>query len=266
MPLRKDQSLGKSQARNPLRRRPAGDATGDKGEVWLYGSHAVHAALANPARPRLRLVASRNAARALPPDGPEPEILDPDRIGKLLPPGAVHQGLALLTAPLPEPALEEICAAASDRPVVVLDHVTDPHNVGAILRSASAFGARALVMTRRRSPPPTGALAKVAAGALEHVPLVKVTNLARAMTELKDMGYRLIGLDEKAPVTLAEALAAPAPAALVLGAEGEGLRKLTAETCDLLARLPTGGPVASLNVSNAAAIALYEVVRARSAP
>jgi 23S rRNA (guanosine2251-2'-O)-methyltransferase len=235
----------------------------DQAPVWLFGSHAVHAALANPARACLRLVASRNAARDLPESAPAPEILDPDRIARLLPPGAVHQGLALLTGPLPELTLAEACAPADPaRPVLALDHVTDPHNVGAILRSASAFGARALVLTRRRSPPVSGALAKVAAGALEHVPLVRVTNLARALGELKDLGYRLVGLDEKAPLTLAEALAAPAPTALVLGAEGEGMRKLTADTCDCLARLPTGGPVASLNVSNAAAITLYELARA----
>jgi 23S rRNA (guanosine2251-2'-O)-methyltransferase len=236
-------------------------------ELWLFGSHAVHAALTNPERVRLRLVASRNAARALPPGASEPEILEPDKIARLLPPGAVHQGIALLTAPLPEKTLEESCAPAEPaRPVLVLDHITDPHNVGAILRSASAFGARAIVTTRRRSPPATGTLAKVAAGALEYVPLVKVTNLARAMNDLKELGYRLVGLDENAPATLAGALSPSAPVALVLGAEGEGLRQLTAETCDTLARLPTGGPVASLNVSNAAAIGLYEVTRRWAGP
>lgn len=264
---RKDQNSGKSQVRKSRRHGAGGGTTDEGAPLWLFGSHAVRAALANPARPCLRMVASRNAARGLPEGVPEPEILDPDRIARLLPPGAVHQGIALLTEPLPEIPLSEACAPADPaRPVLVLDHVTDPHNVGAILRSASAFGAQALVLTRRRSPPASGTLAKVAAGALEHVPLVRVTNLARAMAELKDMGYRLIGLDEQAPVTLAEALSGAAPTALVLGAEGEGLRKLTAETCDRLARLPTGGPVASLNVSNAAAIALYEVVRGRAAP
>jgi 23S rRNA (guanosine2251-2'-O)-methyltransferase len=231
--------------------------------VWLFGAHAVKAALTNPRRHLRRLVLTRNAAREVDSDNIriQPEIADPKAIDKLLPPGAVHQGFALLADPLPELALEDVCAPAkTGHPVVVLDQVSDPHNVGAILRTAAAFGARALVVQDRHAPPITGTLAKAASGAVEHVPIVRVTNIARAMEELAELGYWRVGLAGEAATALAEA-PLDQPVVLALGAEGDGLRRLTRENCDLLARLPTDGPIASLNVSNAAAVALYEVSR-----
>lgn len=224
---------------------------------WLYGQHAVMAALANSRRTVRRLLATEEAARDLPSGlAVRPEPVDRRALDQLLP-GAVHQGLALLADPLPEPSFDDLIAATDrDSLFLVLDQVTDPHNVGAILRSAAAFGAAAVIVQERHSPPLTGALAKAASGATELVPLCRVVNLARALRDLKDAGVATIGLDSAAGPSLGEALA-PGPLALVLGAEGEGLRRLVAETCDRLARLPTRPPLASLNVSNAAAIALY---------
>lgn len=247
-------------------RRPA-DAP--PGNLWLYGRHAVTAALANPARRCRRLVALKETvaeavallarARAQMPGGAA-ETLDRHALAQLLPAGAVHQGLALLVDPLPAVALEEILArapvAAPPQLVVALDQVTDPQNVGAILRSAAAFAAQAVILPEHGAPPVTGALAKAASGALETVPLVRVANLARTIGLLKEQGYWSVGLDEAAPESLAR-LDLPARIALVLGAEGSGLRRLTRERCDFLARLPTRGTPAALNVSNAAAVALY---------
>jgi 23S rRNA (guanosine2251-2'-O)-methyltransferase len=224
---------------------------------WLYGQHAVLAALANPRRTIRRLLATEEAGQDLPP-GLEvrTERVDRRALDQLLP-GAVHQGLAVLADPLPDPSLDDLIAATDqDSLFLVLDQVTDPHNVGAILRSAAAFGAAAVIVQERHSPPVTGTLAKAASGATELVALCRVVNLARALRDLKDAGVRTVGLDSEAGLSLAEALA-PGPLALVLGAEGQGLRRLVAETCDALARLPTRPPLASLNVSNAAAIALY---------
>jgi 23S rRNA (guanosine2251-2'-O)-methyltransferase len=169
---------------------------------------------------------------------------------------AVHQGALVETEPLPEPELAEMAASAGARPLLVLDQITDPHNVGAVLRSAAVFNAGGLVMTRRHSPPLDGTLAKSASGALEHVPVALVQNLARAIADLKDLGVTVIGLDADATERL-EATVWTAGAALVLGAEGKGLRQLTRESCDRLARITADGPFASLNVSNAAAIALH---------
>lgn len=197
------------------------------------------------------------------PAGVQAEVVDKGRIDQILP-AAVHQGIALLADPLPEPNLQEACRRLPDsrNTVLVLDRVTDPQNVGAILRSAAAFGARAVVTTDRHAPEVTGALAKAASGGLEAVPLVRVVNLARALQELADLGYWRIGLEATAEQTLARAADTFRDVALVLGAEGEGLRRLTAESCDLLARLPIQAAVVdSLNVSNAAAIALYELAR-----
>jgi 23S rRNA (guanosine2251-2'-O)-methyltransferase len=225
-------------------------------------------ALGNPARQILRIVATTETATALTESGnlagETPQILAKEELSKLLPPSAVHQGLALLTRPLKHVAIEDIVdrAAGLDRAaVIVLDQVTDPHNIGAVLRSAAAFGALAVIVPDRNAPEISGTLAKSASGAVEHVPLVRVVNLTRTLGQLKAAGFWCIGLDGTAEESLA-AQVSGGKTCLVLGSEGDGLRRLTREACDLMARLPTSGPVASLNVSNAAAIALYELVRA----
>jgi 23S rRNA (guanosine2251-2'-O)-methyltransferase len=280
---------GKSAAGRP----PQG--AGDAG-IWLYGVHAVRAALANPRRRCLRLLTTAEAGERLAqamPDGeksqnsqksrksetplPAIETVARERIERLLAVGAVHQGVALLAEPLPQPAIQELLAASSGtegsgrrvqgsgrRVVVVLDQVTDPQNAGAVLRSAAAFGAAALITTRRHAPPESGALAKAASGALEHVPYLQVGNLARALDALKAAGFWTLGLSGAATQGLAEADPG-GPLVLVLGAEGVGLRRLTAEACDVMARLPTQGPIDTLNVSNAAAVALYELLGRREA-
>lgn len=234
--------------------------------VWLYGSHACLAALGNPERSFRRLLLTREAREALQdqlPANPQPEIVDRLRLESLLPPGAVHQGIALLVDPLDDGGIEglrEELAEGRDI-VLLLDHVTDPRNIGAILRSAAAFGARAVVVTDRHAPEATGALAKAASGALEIVPLIRVTNLARALDQLAEYGYWRVGLEMESDKTLAEAVRDIRRTALVLGAEDEGLRRLTREKCDFLAKLPMSGAIESLNVSAAAAVALYECVR-----
>jgi 23S rRNA (guanosine2251-2'-O)-methyltransferase len=243
--------------------------SGSGGAPWLWGHHAVAAALKNPARKIVRLVATDEAAAEL--SGMlgdaapvEPQILTRDSIAKLLPPGAVHQGVALLAKTLKPWQLEDVIAhlGTTERAVVVaLDQVTDPHNIGAILRSAAAFGAVAVILPDRNAPEISGTLAKSASGAVEHVPLVRVVNLNRALEQLKKAGFWSVGLAGEAEATLASHKLT-GRVCLVLGSEGDGLRRLTREACDLMARLPTQGPVASLNVSNAAAIALYELVRA----
>ena len=242
-----------------------GDRPGDPGS-WLGGTHAVAAARGNPRRQCRRLLLTKESERefaGLMDRAPSPEVVDRALIERLLPRGAVHQGAALLADPLPGLDLDDVAAPTQDKAlVVVLDRVTDPHNVGAIVRSAAAFGALAVVLTDRHAPATTGTLAKAASGAIEHVPIVRVPNLARALRHLGDLGYWRIGLDASAPATLAAAVRGLQRIALVLGAEGSGLRRLTGETCDALARLPVGTAVESLNVSNAAAVALYECVRA----
>jgi 23S rRNA (guanosine2251-2'-O)-methyltransferase len=233
---------------------------GPLGDGLIFGIHAVEAALANPRRGIAKLYLTDNAerrlqqalsARNLPHERVLPRDLD-RRLGA----DTVHQGVLIEVEPLQEPTLEEIASTGTGRPIIVLDQVTDPHNVGAILRSAAVFGAAGLVMTRRHSPPLAGALAKSASGALEHVPVALVQNLARSLAELKELGVILVGLDGEATDCL-EALALPECFALVLGAEGKGLRHLTRDTCDRLCRISTDGPFASINVSNAAAIALH---------
>ncbi|MBD3786098.1 MAG: 23S rRNA (guanosine(2251)-2'-O)-methyltransferase RlmB [Sphingomonadales bacterium] len=234
--------------------------------VWLFGLHAVRDALMNPARVKLRLVLTKNAADKLGPaiaaGGIEPEIVDPRKFDAhvTLAPDSVHQGAALEVKPLDWGKFSEVALTGEGAPLVVLlDRVTDPHNVGAVLRSAEVFGARAVIAPARHSAPETGALAKTASGALERQPYFRVTNLADAMTELREMGYILLGLDGEAPLTLAEGLAQAGtrPVGLVMGAEGPGLREKTRETCDALVRIPFAGGFGSLNVSNAAAVALY---------
>ncbi|MBB4266059.1 23S rRNA (guanosine(2251)-2'-O)-methyltransferase RlmB [Roseospira visakhapatnamensis] len=253
-------------ARRPSRKPRRPKAEGGPPALILHGRHPVEAALDNPARPVRRLwssapldapMAARARARGL-----EPTLVDRDALAAMLPPGAVHQGLALSVGPLPDMALEDLPAAgpAEASVVMVLDQVSDPHNVGAILRSAAALGARAVITQDRHAPAETATLAKAASGALERLPLIRVTNIARALAALRDKGYWSVGLDADAPVTLAGA-GLTGPLALVLGAEGAGLRRLTRETCDHLACLPMTDAVESLNVSNAAAVALYELRR-----
>ena len=232
--------------------------------VWLFGLHAVRDALVNPAREKLRLVVTRNAldklAEAVAEAGIEPEIADPRRFDVPIDEGSVHQGAALEVRPLHWGRLDEVCISGAGAPLVVLlDRVTDPHNVGAVLRSAEVFGARAVIAPRHHSAPETGALAKTASGALERQPYLKVTNLADAMGELKAMGFVLIGLDGDGDIELGAAMAKAGSRAvgLVLGAEGPGLRDRTRDTCDMIARIPFAGAFGSLNVSNAAAVGLY---------
>ncbi len=236
--------------------------------VWLFGLHAVRDALANPAREKLRLVVTANAHSRLAPEiatsGLVAEIVDARRFDAPLDPGSVHQGAALEARPLDWGTIEEVCLGRPGRLplVVLLDRVTDPHNVGAILRSAEVFGALAVIAPARHAAPETGALAKTASGALERQPYLRVGNLAQAMERLRAMGYVLVGLDGTGPQTLDAALAdaPPRATALVLGAEGPGLRERTRATCDSLCRLSgadDSGAFASLNVSNAAAVALY---------
>ncbi|MDX5365465.1 MAG: 23S rRNA (guanosine(2251)-2'-O)-methyltransferase RlmB [Alphaproteobacteria bacterium] len=232
------------------------------GDTYLYGFHAVLAALANPERDPERLIMTRNAEAELARQGLrpnlQPEIMDGEALSALLPAGAVHQGIALKTSPLPNLDVFDACEGASR--VVVLDQVTDPHNFGAILRSAAVFGAEALVTTERNSPALGGALAKAASGGLEKVKIARIANLVRGIEELKELGFEVIGLDGEGEMSLPEMKLSP-KVALVLGAEGAGLRRLTREHCDLLARLPAAGDMKSLNVSNAAAVALYELFR-----
>jgi 23S rRNA (guanosine2251-2'-O)-methyltransferase len=239
-----------------------------RNQLWLYGLHAVMAALANPQRRLHRLLLTDEAAEAIQNNMNSTNNLRPERqsreeISRILPPGAVHQGAALLSEPLGDVALEDVidqAATVENAVVVILDQVTDPQNVGAILRSAAAFNAMAVVVPDRHAPPETAALVKAASGAVEIVPLVRVVNLARAMDDLKAAGFWCAGLDGHAPQSLAAA-DMTGKVALVLGAEGEGLRRLTRDHCDILVRLPISDRMESLNVSAAAAVALYELAR-----
>ena len=240
-----------------LRPAPDGAARPSAGAAILYGWHTVKAALQNPARRIRRLYATANAARRLAEEGValalEPEIVRPDVIARRLGPDAVHNGLLAEADALPSPDLEQIEPAGL---VLVLDQITDPHNVGAILRTAAGFAVDAVITTARHSPEATGVLAKSASGALEYVPIVTVQNLARTLATLRERGYCLVGLDSTGERDLREANLR-APLALVLGAEGKGLRQLTRASCDEVARLELPGRMKTLNVSNAAALALY---------
>ena len=244
--------------------RPAGSRpawrereSGLDGPVILYGWHTVTMALQNPKRRIRKLLLTENAARRLAEDNIDsrvtPEMVRPNQIDHLLGPDAVHQGLFAEADPLPSPEIETLAAEGM---ILVLDQITDPHNVGAIMRSAAAFAVKAIVTTARHSPEATGVLAKSASGALELVPLVTVQNLARALTTLNERGFMTVGLDSEGGENLS-AIALREPLALVLGAEGKGLRQLTRETCGAVARLDMPGEIKSLNVSNAAVLALY---------
>ena len=238
-----------------------GSGRASTGNVRLWGHHAVEAALKNPARQHRKLWASREAIAEL--DGELPsdfplEYAEATDLARLVARDAPHQGLVLECAALEDLHLDEVMDSDPARPLVVLDQVTDPHNVGAILRSAAAFNACAIVTQDRNAPPESGVVAKSASGALEIVPWVRVVNLSRMLDEAAEAGYWRIGLAGEAEATLAEALPA-GPVALVLGAEGAGLRENVAAHCDALARLPISDAMESLNVSNAAAISLYAV-------
>jgi len=238
------------------------NASAPEGMEWVWGRHAALAALANPARtPVGRILATAEVAKLIgkPPPGVRIETLTNGEIAQALPPGAVHQGLAAAVAPLEPVAIEDLAEDAHGV-LLMLDQLTDPQNVGAVLRSAAAFGARGVIMQDRHAPPFSGALAKAAAGALEQVPIARVTNLSRALETLADAGWRALGLAGDAEATLAETLDGQ-PTVLVLGSEGEGLRRLVSEHCDLLVRIPMPGGFESLNVAAAGAIALYEASR-----
>ena len=232
------------------------------GALSLYGLHAAAAAIDNPARSVMEIIATKQGAERLAEGGRrfDARMASARDIDALLPPDAVHQGILVYARPLAAPDLMDIAADPDPaRPVLVLDQITDPRNIGAVLRSAAAFGARAVIVHDRSTPPLDGALAKAAAGAVDIVPIIRAGNIARALEELGDLGYQRIGLAGETGASLAEALrfAAPAPVAIALGAEGPGLRRLTRERCDALARIPMPGAMESLNVSVAAAIALY---------
>jgi 23S rRNA (guanosine2251-2'-O)-methyltransferase len=250
----KGPARGRESGRGPARR---GHEAGADGPVILYGWHTVAAALANPQRHIRRLMLTENAARRLADEHIAipltPEIVRPALIDQRLVPDAVHQGLLAEADPLPSPDIDTL---PQEGIVLVLDQITDPHNVGAIMRSAAAFAVKAIVTTARHSPEATGVLAKSASGALELVPLVTVQNLARALTEMNDQGFLTVGLDSQGSEDLG-AVTLRQPLALVLGAEGKGLRQLTRETCGVVARLDMPGEIKSLNVSNAAVLALY---------
>ena len=261
---RNDRKQGfRHRPEKPGKPRPQRVSAGDAKD-WLWGVHAVEAALANPARPApRRLLATEDRARTLSRrfPGTRIETLEAHDIGRQLPQGAVHQGLALKIDPPEALTIVEIGSPA-DGVLVMLDQLTDPQNVGAIFRSAAAFGARGLILQDRHAPALSGALAKAAAGAVDRLPIAIVVNLSRALEQLSELGWRIVGLDGASDIDLDAALDG-APTVLVMGSEGEGLRRLVSEHCDVLARIPMPGGFESLNVSNAAAIALYEAARKR---
>ncbi|MCS5583343.1 MAG: 23S rRNA (guanosine(2251)-2'-O)-methyltransferase RlmB [Pseudomonadales bacterium] len=238
---------------------------------WMYGFHCVRAALQNPIRHCERLVATRVALTGLgelPETSPTPELTESAALATFLPAGAIHQGLALRIKPLLTPELEEILpdtASDSDRPIVVLDQVTDPRNVGAILRCSAAFDTKAVVVPDRHAPSESGVMAKAASGALEFVPMIRVSNLSRALKQIAGRGYWCVGLDQNGQRPFTAAFVGN-PAAIVLGGEGKGLRRLTQEQCDELLRIPITSAIPSLNVATSAAIALYELSQARKIP
>ena len=247
----------RDQGRRPPRRGGRDGGGGGDGPPILYGWHPVTLALANPNRTIRKLWLTENAARRLAEENiatrVTPELVRPDEIDRRLGPDAVHQGMLAEVEPLEGLDIEDL---PQDGMVLVLDQITDPHNVGAILRSAAAFKVNAVITTNRHSPEATGVLAKSASGALELVPIITVPNLARALNQLNDNGFMTVGLDSEGAENI-DAVPLSAPLALVLGAEGQGLRRLTRETCSVVARLDMPGEIKSLNVSNAAVLALY---------
>lgn len=251
-----------TQNRQGSRGRPArgrGDRaeSGSGGEAVIYGIHPVAEALVNPRRSLRRLLVTENAAdrlsEAMAGLSIQPEMVRPDEISRLVEPDAVHQGVLLYADPLEPLGLDDL---GPDALVLALDQITDPHNVGAITRTAAAFGVDALLTTNRHSPSATGVLAKAASGGIEHVPAIVVQNLAEALIELGRRAFQRVGLDSEGNTALA-ALSPTRPTVLVLGAEGRGLRQRTRQCCDVVARIDMPGAIRSLNVSNAAAIALY---------
>ena len=258
--------------RKPKNQRKNTKSNNPDAPVRLYGTHAVCAAVQNPKRQVIKLWASANGVKTISElktaANLVPEQLSPQELAQLLPPDAVHQGLVTDVSPLPDTSLETIMARA--RPIIVLDQIVDPRNVGAILRAAAFFDAAGIIVTRHHSPRAEGALAKTASGALEIVPLVAVANLVRILTKLADAGYQVLGLDEHGEQTI-DQIDTNQLLACVMGAEGKGLRRLTRETCTELVRLPTGktgdtgaGPqneFTALNVATAAAVTLYALTR-----
>jgi 23S rRNA (guanosine2251-2'-O)-methyltransferase len=240
------------------RRKKSHQAHGTANRPRFWGKHAIAAALDNPNRKVLRAWATREAAEFMAfPKDVQVTLADVADLGRLVPHDAPHQGVVVEVEPLEDAWLDDVLQDSAERSVLlVLDQVTDPHNVGAVLRSAAAFGAVGIVTQDRHSPPESGALAKSASGALERVPWARVVNLARALEEIGEAGFWRIGLAGDAEMDLKTALGPP-KVALVLGAEGPGLRHNTREHCDALARLPITDAIESLNVSNAAAVALY---------
>jgi len=246
----------------PSRKRPP-KRTKSVGTYWIFGVHAVSAAMMNPDRRIDRLLVTEQAVPSLP-EAPKADVVrretvERKTIDSALPPDVVHQGVAACVHPLPALSVGDL-EIADDALVVVLDQAQDPRNIGAVLRSAAAFSVAAVVVPDRGSPESGGALAKAAAGTLEKVPILRETNLVRALTSLKDMGFWCIGLDGAGQTAISE-IDMSGKTALVLGGEGRGLRRLTRENCDVLARIPMASGVESLNLSNAAAIALYEARR-----
>ena len=249
----------------PRPNRPHRQSRTGNQSIWIFGRHAVLAALANPDRRIERLFVTKEMAdtHAAAFGKTDMTITSREDLNQRLPNGSVHQGIAALVAPLEEAALEDILARCGDDALVLaLDQVSDPHNVGAILRSAAAFGAAGLIVTDRHTPSDTGTLAKAASGAMEILPLVRAVNLARALDQLKEAGFWTYGLAERGDTRIGD-LDLKGRTCIVLGAEGEGLRRLTAEKCDRLVTIPTNDALSALNVSNAAAVAAYEWARQR---
>jgi 23S rRNA (guanosine2251-2'-O)-methyltransferase len=265
------QSPPRGQAPNPPSHKPDRK---ERDTALIWGFYAVRAAWLNPKRRCLRLWLSEAGEKTFAPildeareallKRPDAKRCDKQEIDRITPPGSVHQGIVLEAMPLHEPSLRDLITGDSlPECLVMLDQVTDPHNIGAILRSAAAFGAGGVILTERNAPGTTGVLAKTASGAIDYVPMLHVVNLARALDELREAGYWSVGLAEEGDKDL-DACDLTGRTVLVLGAEGEGLRQLTRKKCDELAKLPTGGPIGSLNVSNAAAVALYEASRQKN--